>query len=103
MVGVVCVEPVETATRGLSRYKKYSERVRSSQAGRVCRIYGSRARHLVKTTLMPCPEPVNANDYSGRIAGNAAYSVIVLQHPRHCALAIDIRVLARNTNTLKPS
>lgn len=82
----------KTATWELSRYKKYSERVRSSPTGRVCRIYGNRARQRVKTTLMPCPEPVNTNDYP-RIASNTAYSVNAVQNPRHCPPGIDIRGL----------
>lgn len=82
----------KTTTWELSRYKKYSERVRSSPTGRVCRIYGGHARQRVKTTLMPCPEPVNTNDYS-RIAGNTAYSVNAIQNPRHCPPGIDIRGL----------
>jgi len=82
----------KTATWELSRYKKYSERVRSNPTGRVCRIYGSRARQRVKTTLIPCPEPVNTNDYP-RIASNTAYSVNAVQNPRHCPPGIDIRGL----------
>lgn len=82
----------KAATWELSRYKKYSERVRSSPTGRVCRIYGGRARQRVKTTLMPCPVLVNTNDYP-RIARNTAYSVNAVQNPRHCPAGIDIRGL----------
>lgn len=91
----VCSQRCKTATWELSRYKKYSERVRSSPTGRVWRIYGGRARHLVKTTLMPYPKPVNTNNYS-RIAGNRAYSVNVIQNPWQNPSDIDIRHLTEH-------
>lgn len=82
--------------RAFARYKKYSERVRSSPTGRVCRIYGDRARHLVKTTLMPCwpsREGEHERLLSESRATRPATRSTRVQNPRHCPPGIDIRGL----------
>lgn len=76
----------EQATWEVSRYKKRSEHVRSGSGGRECRIYGDRARHLVKTTPTLCPRPVNTNDYSR----NAGTIVVESRSPRKPCRVSDI-------------
>lgn len=81
--------------RAFARYKKYSERVRSSPTGRVCRIYGGRARHLVKTTLMPCC-PSREGEHERLLPESRETRPTRstrVQNPRHCPPGIDIRGL----------